>query len=240
MAIRGTGNLSDGFCGRFGAWLLASATALVLLGASIAPFLTPAFVRIEQDRVGVGALSGYGPAELDAVTGALLGDLVLWRGDFEVSVDGTPVLSEPERAHMRDVRGVFTGFWLLVAGAALLLVLAFRQSRDTEARFGRWRAVAGGARALAVGIVVVGAFVVLAFEAVFEVFHRLFFSAGSYTFDPRTDRLVQLFPFQFWSETAIAVGAVALAAAILTTWHASRRAGGASSAPVLAASKARS
>ena len=86
---------------------------------------------------------------------------------------------------------------------------------------------------------VVGAFVVLAFEAVFEVFHRLFFSAGSYTFDPRTDRLVQLFPFQFWSETAIAVGAVALAAAILTTWHASRRAGGASSAPVLAASKAR-
>lgn len=240
MAIPGSSNPADGLRARFGAWLLASATALVLVGASIAPFLTPAFVRMEQDRVGVGGLTGYEPAELDAVTGALLGDLVLWRGDFDVSVDGVPALTEPERTHMRDVRGVFTGFWLLVAAAAVGLLLAFRRSRESEARFGRWRAVAGGARGLAIGIVIVGAFVVLAFDAAFEVFHRLFFSAGSYTFDPRTDRVVQLFPYQFWSETAIAVGAVALAAAILTAWQASRRAGGVRSAPVLAPSKAQS
>jgi integral membrane protein (TIGR01906 family) len=224
---------------RFGAWLLASATALVLLGASIAPFLTPAFVRIEQDRVGVAALTGYGPAELDAVTGALLGDLVLWRGDFDVSVGGAPVLSEPERAHMRDVRGVFTGFWLLVAAAGVVLLLAFRRSHDTEARFARWRAVAGGARGLAIAIVLVGAFVVFAFEAAFEVFHRLFFNAGSYTFDPSTDRLVQLFPEQLWSETAIVVGIVALAASVLTVWQAWRRAGATRGAPVLTPSKAR-
>ena len=240
MAISGTSRPSDGFRARFGAWLLASATALVLLGASVAPFLTPAFVRIEQDRTDVGALTGYGPAQLDAVTGALIGDLVLWRGDFDVSVGGAPVLTELERAHMRDVRGVFTGFWLLVAAAGVVLVLVFRRSRDTEARFGRWRAVAGGARGLAIGIVILGTFVVLAFDAAFEVFHRLFFSAGSYTFDPRTDRLVQLFPYQFWSETAIAVGAVALAAAIFTTWQAWRRAGGASSAAFLSPLKARS
>jgi integral membrane protein (TIGR01906 family) len=239
VAIPRSGNPSEGLRARFGAWLLASATALVLLGASVAPFLTPAFVRVEQDRVGVGALTGYGPTELDAVTGALLGDLVLWRGDFDVSVGGVPVLSEPERAHMRDVRGVFTGFWLLVVAAAILLIVAFRRDRDTEARFARWRAVAGGARALAIAIVVVGAFVVLAFEAAFEVFHRLFFSAGSYTFDPSTDRIVQLFPYQFWSETAIAVGTVALAASILTMWQAWRRAGAARSAPVFAPSKAR-
>jgi hypothetical protein len=240
VGIPGTGNASAGLRARFGAWLLASATALVLLGASIAPFLTPAFVRIEQHRVGVGALTGYGPSELDVVTGALLGDLVLWRGDFDVSVGGAPVLSEPERAHMRDVRGVFTGFWVLVATAALVLIVAFRPGQGTEARFARWRAVGGGARGLAIAILVVGAFVVFAFEAAFEVFHRLFFSTGSYTFDPSTDRLVQLFPQQFWSETAIAVGAVALAASILTAWQAWRRAGAARSAPVLAPSKARS
>jgi len=239
VGIPGSSDTSWGLRARFGAWLLASATALVLLGASIAPFLTPAFVRIEQDRVGVGALTGYTPAELDAVTGALLGDLVLWRGDFDVSVGGAPVLSDAERAHMRDVRGVFTGFWLLVAAAAVILVVAFRRNRGTEARFGSWQAIVGGARALAIAIVVVGAFVVFAFEAAFEVFHRLFFSAGSYTFDPRTDRLVQLFPQQFWSETAIAVGAVALAASTLTAWQAWRRAGAARSAPVLTPSKAR-
>jgi uncharacterized membrane protein len=41
------------------------------------------------------------------------------------------------------------------------------------------------------------------------MFHRLFFAGGSYTFDPTTDRLVQLFPFAFWDETAMVLGIVA-------------------------------
>jgi integral membrane protein (TIGR01906 family) len=224
---------------RLAAGLIAASTALVILGASIAPFLTPAFVRFEQDRVGVGQLTGFSAGELDAATGALLGDLVLWRGDFDVAVDGTPVLNDRERAHMRDVRGVFTGFWLLVAAAAVVLVVAFRRTRGTEARFATWRAVAGGARALAIAIAVAGIFAILAFEALFEVFHRLFFSTGSYTFDPRTDRLVQLFPQQFWSETVIALGVVVLGAAILTAWQAGRMAAGWRTKPVFAASRAR-
>jgi hypothetical protein len=90
-------------------------------------------MRFEQDRAGVEALTGFGPAELDAVTGALLGDLLLWRGDFQVAVDGTPALTERERAHMRDVRGVFTGFWIVVAAAVILLVAVIRRARGTEA-----------------------------------------------------------------------------------------------------------
>lgn len=221
---------------RLGGWLVAAAAAVVILGASIAPFLTPAAVRFEQDRAGVGRLTGYDPAELDVVTGALLSDLVLWRGDFEVACSELGrgcslaetgagfVLSDAERAHMRDVRGVFTGLWLLVAAGVVALVIAFRRARGTQARAAVWRSVAGGARALAIGIAVVGAFAVLAFEAAFEVFHRLFFSSGSYTFNPATDLLVQLFPMQFWSEISIAVGVVALTLSILTAWTAGRRA----------------
>jgi integral membrane protein (TIGR01906 family) len=223
---------------RLGAWLLAASAALVLLGASIAPFLTPAYVRIEQDRVGSPSLTGFSPGQLDTVTGALLADLVVWRGDFDVAVDGVPVLKERERAHMRDVRGVFTGFWLLVVGGIAVLAIGFARTRGTEARFATWRAVARGARGLAIAIAVVGVFAVLAFEAVFEVFHRLFFSSGNYVFDPRTDRLVQLFPQQFWSETALAVGVVVLGAAILTAWQAGRQAAGWRAKPVLATSKA--
>ncbi|HUG29005.1 MAG TPA: DUF1461 domain-containing protein [Candidatus Limnocylindria bacterium] len=215
---------------RFGGWLVAAAAAVVILGASIAPFLTPAAVRFEQDRAGVGALTGYSRTELDAITGALLGDLVLWRGDFNVDAEllvdgrrGGYVLTAAEQAHMRDVRGVFTGFWLLVAAGVIGLALAFRRARGTEARAAVWRSVASGARALAIGIAVVGAFAVLAFEAAFEVFHRLFFSSGTYTFNPATDRLVQLFPMQFWSEISIAVGVVVLGVSILTAWLAGRR-----------------
>jgi integral membrane protein (TIGR01906 family) len=219
--------------------LISAATALVILGASVAPFLMPAFVRFEQDRTGVGNLTGFDSGELDAVTGSLLGDLVLWRGDFHVTIDGAPVLSERERGHMLDVRGVFAGFLAMALAGAAILAIAFARARGTEARAAAWRSVAGGARALAVVIVVAGAFVLLAFDAVFEVFHRLFFSAGSYTFDPRTDRLVQLFPEQFWSETAVAVGAVMLGVAILAAWQAGRRAGARRALPTLAPSEAR-
>lgn len=213
---------------RLGGWLVAAAAAVVLLGVSIAPFLTPAVVRFEQDRVGVGDITGYSPRTLDTVTGALLADLVLWTGDFTTGTGDDvhigQVLSQPEQAHMRDVRSVFTGFWLLVAAATLGLALAFRRARGTEARAAVWRAVATGARALAVAIALVGAFAILAFEAAFEVFHRLFFSSGSYTFDPARDRLVQLFPMQLWSEITIAVGVVVLLLSILTAWVAGRRA----------------
>lgn len=208
--------------------MIATATALVILGVSIAPFLTTWFVRFEQDRTGVAALTGYSPAQLDQIAGQILGDLVLWRGDFAEGVQDAPgplpVLKAAEQAHMRDVRGVFTGLWVLVVAGALTLVVAFAGSRGTEARAGVWRAVRGGSRAMAVAIAVVGVFAIFAFDAAFEVFHRLFFSAGSYTFDPRTDRLVQLFPEQFWSETAIVVGVVILSLSILTAWQAGRRA----------------
>ena len=49
------------------------------------------------------------------------------------------------------------------------------------------------------------------FEAAFQFFHQLLFPAGTYNFDPHTERLVQLFPLQFWSETSIALSVVLLA-----------------------------
>ena len=68
-------------------------------------------------------------------------------------------------------------------------------------------------RGLIVAVVVAGAVSAIAFDQLFELFHTLFFPAGSFTFDPRTDRLVQLFPFTFWSETTIVLGAVIVVAA---------------------------
>ena len=205
--------------------MIAAATALVLLGGSIVPFLNPIYVRFEQDRTGAAALTGFTATQLDDVTSAILGDLVLWRGAFGVTLDGVPVLKPPEIDHMLDVRGVFAGFFALVLAAVVVVVVAFRRARDAEARAAAWRAVASGARGLAIGIAVVSAFMLLAFDAAFEVFHRLFFSAGSYTFDPRTDKLVQLFPEAFWSETAMVVGVVVLVAAVVTWWLARGGAG---------------
>jgi integral membrane protein (TIGR01906 family) len=208
--------------------LIGIATALVILGGAIAPFLTPQFVRFEQDRTGAGALTGFSTVQLDQVVGQILGDLVLWRGDFVVSVGAGPmlgdVLTEPERSHMLDVRNVFAGLYLLVLVGVATLVVAFRRARSSEARAAAWRAVRNGGRVLAVVISVLGIVALVAFDTAFEVFHRLFFSAGTYSFDPATSKLVQLFPDAFWSETAIMVGVVILAVAVVTAWLAGRRA----------------
>jgi integral membrane protein (TIGR01906 family) len=209
--------------------LIGIATALVILGVSIAPFLTPPVVHFEQSRTAVYSNTGYTWAQIDMVTTSLLGDLVLWQGDFAAEESKGerfygPALTDAERSHMRDVRNVFTAFWILVFIGLAVVVLAFRRARDSQVRAATWRAVRNGARGLAIGIAIAGVFAIVAFDTAFEVFHRLFFSAGSYTFDPVNSRLIQLFPERFWSEIAIAVGAVIIVIAVLTALFAGRRA----------------
>jgi integral membrane protein (TIGR01906 family) len=198
------------------------ATALALVALTIPLFLNPLWVAFEQGRAQATAWTGYSETELRTATDAILGDLVVGPPDFDVEVAGEPVLNERERAHMRDVRGVFIGFFAVtILAAAVAAVVATR--RHGELRRATWRAVRGGAVGLVAGLALAGVVAVAAFAALFETFHRLFFAGGSYTFDPRTERLVQLFPFTFWQETAIAVGVVSAVLAILVAAVATRR-----------------
>lgn len=208
-----------------GGVLIGIATAIVILALVMLPFLTPAWVGFEQDRAAAPAWTGYSEMDLKTVTASILADLVTARGDFGVTLNGTPVLSEREQSHMRDVRGVFDAFGALALVSLGILIAASVRARGPAARERFWTAVRRGARGLAVGIAVIGVVAILAFDAAFEVFHRLFFAAGSYDFDPRTDRIVQLFPDQFWSETTLALGLVGLVVALAVGWFASRRLG---------------
>jgi integral membrane protein (TIGR01906 family) len=196
--------------------LTSIATAVVITAVAIVPFLTPAWVSFEQGRSGAAQLTGFTPDELRTATDAILADLVIGPPDFDVVVGFFPVLTEPERAHMRDVRGVFGGFALLAVAAAAGLVALYLGARRLGHAERAWAAIRNGARGLAIGVVIAGAVAFFAFDAAFEVFHRLFFAGGSYTFDPGTDRLVQLFPFSFWSETTMAVGALIIVLSVIT------------------------
>ena len=198
------------------------ATALTIVALTIPLFLNPAWVGFEQGRAQATAWTGYDQADLTIATNAILSDLVVGPPDFDVTVEGAPVLNERERSHMRDVRGVFSGFFVLAIVAAVSAVVIALRRRGDE-RLATWRAVQGGALGL-IAALIVGAFIsFFAFDALFETFHRIFFPGGSYDFDPATDRLVQLFPFQFWNETAIAVGAVSIVIALLVALFAARR-----------------
>ena len=188
---------------------VALATVFLVLGIGVAALFNPIFVAFEQGRAASTAWTGYTTEELRTATDGILGDLY-FGGDFDVTVRGQPVLDPREQAHMRDVRGVFAGFFILVLLSAVGLGVAGWRARR-QAWF--WRATRTGAIVLAAGVAVLGAVSLVAFDALFEVFHRIFFAGGTYLFDPRTERLVQLFPDQFWSETSIVLGIVLLALA---------------------------
>jgi integral membrane protein (TIGR01906 family) len=197
--------------------LIGLATALAIVAVTLPLFLNPVWVAFEQGRAEATAWTGFTEPELRAATDSILSDLVLGPPDFDVAVNGVPVLNERERGHMQDVRGVFIGLFAVAAVLAAAALAINARRRGTE-RAHSWRAVQGGALALIAVLVVGGIVSFVAFDALFETFHRIFFTGGSYTFDPATERLVQLFPFRFWQETAIAVGAVCIVlAAIVAT-----------------------
>ena len=204
---------------RLASVVAAVATPCVIVGVAALLFLNPLWVGFDQDRSGVSGLTGYTPAQVRQVTGSILSDLVFGPPNFDVTVNGAPVLDARERGHMADVRTVLMSLGLVALLAAVLLAVVGAASRG---RRWFWRAAAAGARVLAVGVVVVGVALAVFFDQAFELFHEIFFAPGTYMFDPRTERLVQLFPDQFWSETSVALAGAVLALSVLVAVTAGR------------------
>ncbi len=205
--------------GRAASLITGITVALVIVAVSIVPFLSSQWIAFAQDRAQAAAWTGFTPGELRHATDAIVSDLIWGPPDFDVEIAGVPVLTEREQQHMRDVRAVFAGLFVAAIAGAVALIVASR--RRDRARL--WRSVRRGALGLIVGTVIVGVAGFVAFDQLFELFHRIFFPPGSYLFDPTTDRLVQLFPFRFWEASAMGVGLVIIVLAGLTVVIAGRR-----------------
>jgi integral membrane protein (TIGR01906 family) len=137
------------------------------------------------------------PQVAEALSDALVGDL-LTDGAFDAPLGDEPLLSAGERSHLVDVGGLLRA--VLVAGLGGLLVLAFARVRRRA-----WLRVAirDGAALIVGGALAAAAAFALAFDVTFAFFHSLFFAAGTWTFNPETDRLVQLYPQDFWVLAAL-------------------------------------
>ena len=197
------------------------ATVLTIVGLAVALFFNPLWIAFAQDRAGVPVITGYTPAQVREVTGALLKDAILGPPDFMVEVNGQRVLDAAERSHMVDVYNVMRIFEGVVGSAVLAFVLIVWPNRR---RAWIWRAIGRGAGALALAGVVIGVAVLFFFDAAFLFFHLVFFPQGNFLFDPGTERLTQLFPDQLFSETSIALAVAGLAIALAVTLAARRRA----------------
>ena len=172
--------------------LLAVSAAALTIGATTAIFLTPPIVHILLRASDAATVLDVEPRVAEALSDALVWDL-LTDGAFDIPLGGEPLLSAGERSHLADVGGLLRA--VLAAGLGGLLVL-------TGARLRRraWLRVAirDGAVLIVGGALLTAAAFALAFDATFAFFHGLFFAAGTWTFNPATDRLVQLYPQDFW------------------------------------------
>jgi uncharacterized membrane protein len=122
---------------------------------------------------------------------------------------------------MVDVRNVLIPALIVFAVAVAVLAILLATSRR---RPWLWWAIALGSGALAVFGVAVGIVVLFFFDAAFLLFHLVFFPQGNFSFDPRTERLTQLFPDPLWTETSVALAITGVAIAIVVSSLARRRA----------------
>lgn len=125
-----------------------------------------------------------------------------------------------EAGHMRDVRLVLYVFLALAVGSAGLLAWSVRR-HSSDPRI--WRSISRGGAALAVTLVAVGTFAALAFGIAFELFHRILFPGGNWTF-PADSLLIRLYPYGFWQFSAAAFGVLGIVGGLIVWFVARRRA----------------
>ena len=176
---------------------LALAAALLTIASTTAIFLTPPVVHLLLSLSGAPATLGVQAGVAEGLSDALVDDLIT-AGDFSVPLGNAPLLSDGERAHLVDVGGLLRTILFGGIGGLALLIAAYSRRRS-------WLRVAlhDGAVLIAGGALAAAAAFALAFDATFTFFHGLFFAAGTWTFNPATDRLVQLYPERFWIAAAL-------------------------------------
>jgi integral membrane protein (TIGR01906 family) len=191
--------------------IVAVSTPWVVVAAAVLLFLNPIWVGFEQARSDVTGWTGYSEAQVRDVTGSILSDLVFGPPRFDVAVDGVQVLDAGEISHMADVRKVLLSLGLVALLALVALVAAGILARG---RRWFWLGVRDGAAFLIGGVVVVGAGFAIFFDQAFLLFHDIFFAPGTFSFDPHREKLVQLFPDQFWSDTSVGIALAVLVLAV--------------------------
>ena len=135
-------------------------------------------------------------------------DIRVQRGDETIAL-----FNQREILHMADVRDLFRlvyrihEFALVYVVAYIAAVYLWSRERSMR-RLAREGITAGIATVSILSLAAIG--VLLGFDALFEQFHLLSFSNDFWQLDPRTDRLVQMFPMGFWFDVTLAVGVLSL------------------------------
>ncbi len=166
----------------------------------------------EQGRHGVPAALATDQAGIDAVTAPMLADLFR-NGDFDESLAGRdPILTDPERSHMRDVGGLVRTLVAIEATAVAVFILGWWRLRGERPRRGRLLLI--GAALVGGASIALAASFAISFDTAFAAFHALFFAAGTWQFSADSG-LIRLFPEPLWFDASLLAGGSIVAGALL-------------------------
>lgn len=208
--------------------LFGLSLALVITLAGPLLLFTPLFTSVLQARHGVPGAFDTSQAEVDRVTGEILGDLFVG-GSFDAAFEGdASLLNDRERSHMGDVSRLvqlLVGITLVAVLVAVVTGLLLRREPERQGRIMVITAGAIGAVALVLALVFA-----VAFDAAFLAFHQVFFPPGTYLFEPGS-KLITLFPGGFWFDASLAAGGAIILTALAVAVIGLRRLRGASQTP---------
>lgn len=199
--------------------IVVAMTALVIVALSVLPLLTPWVMHAGLDAADAAAWLTMDAATTHALSDRTVDELVFGPGTWQLpGPDGAPFYDAAEVRHLRDVRELLWLTFLAGGLSALGILVLVERARDPDEVV---HAVGIGGAVTAVSVVVLGLVGVVAFDPLFESFHQVFFPSGDWAFDPRTQRLVQLYPFAFWQIMAAALGLI-MALLGIVTWLGAR------------------
>ncbi len=183
-----------------------------ILAVALLLLMTPIWMHFALAASG-GTAAGATPDLALRLSDRTVSELLLGPGSFSD-------YASDEAAHMRDARLVLYGFLVLALASAALLAWRFgRGTKDTAT----WSSIARGGAVLAIALLIVGALAAVAFDAAFELFHRIFFPGGNWAF-AADSLLIRLYPYAFWQLSAAALGALGISGGLIIWFLARRRA----------------
>jgi len=191
---------------------IALAVAITLTGPLL--LFNPWSTSALQDRHEVAEAFANSRAEIDRVTGDILGDLYV-NGSFDASLEGrAPLLDERERSHMSDVSRLVQLLAGIAVVALVVAVVTGAWLRHEPRRQGAVMLVA--AAIIGISAVLLAGIFAVAFEPAFLAFHAVFFPPGTYLFSEGSN-LIVLFPEGFWFDAALIAGATMVVTALVVS-----------------------
>ena len=199
--------------------IIAVLLPFIILMGGVRLIMTPAFPVLEYNRPGFPG-DPYGFDQVDredwsarAIKYLTNNEEIDYLGDLQ-DFSGNKIFRAEELTHMEDVQKVVKGslfIWYVAVGIVFgLSIWLLVQKAWHEFRLG-FRSGAWITLGLMVAMI---AYVAINFNRLFDQFHRIFFTEGSWLFYT-TDTLIRLFPLDFWRDAFLFVGGFTLLVALL-------------------------